>query len=59
MHVTSPYDKEYSCNFCDNRMYIQSARAAFVLSTQSCFSSFEEQYQVFNGLDGRKDTSYT
>ena len=41
-------------NFCDNRMYSQGASAASVLSTQSCFSSFEKQYQVFNGLDGLK-----
>ncbi len=40
--------------FCDNRMYSHSARAASVLSTQSCFSSFEKQYQVFNGLEGLK-----
>ncbi len=40
--------------FCDNRMYSQGARAASVLSTQSCFSTFEKQYQVSNGLDGLK-----
>ncbi len=40
--------------FCDNRLYSQGARAASVLSTQSCFSSFEKQYQVFNGLGGLK-----
>ncbi len=40
--------------FCDNRMYSQGARAASVLSTKSCFSSFEKQYKVFNGLDGIK-----
>ncbi len=33
-------------------MYSQGARAASVLSTRSCFCSFEKQYQVFNGLDG-------
>ena len=37
--------------FCDNRMYSQGARAASVLSTQSCFSTFEKQYQVLNGID--------
>ncbi len=40
--------------FCDNRMYSQGDRAASVLSTQSCFSSFEKQYHVLNGLDGLK-----
>ncbi len=35
-------------------MYSEGARAASVLSTQSCFSSFEKQYQVLNGLDGLK-----
>ncbi len=38
----------------DNRIYSQGARAASVVSTQSYFTSFEKQYQVFNGLDGHK-----
>ena len=36
-------------NFHDNWIYSQSARAASVLSTH--FTSFEKQYQFFNGLD--------
>ncbi len=40
--------------FCDNRMYSQGARAASVLSTESCFLSFEKWYHVFNGLKGLK-----
>ncbi len=40
--------------FCDNRRYSQGARAASVLSTQSYFTTFEKEYQVFNGLDGLK-----
>ena len=38
-HVTSPYNKEY---FCDNRICSQGARATSVLSTQSCFTTFEK-----------------
>ncbi len=45
--------------FCDNPMHSQSARAASVLITQSWFSSFEKQYQVFNGLDGLKVPLHT
>ncbi len=36
------------------KTFARHCRAASVLSTQSCFSSFEKQYQVFNGLDGVK-----
>ncbi len=46
--------KSNPLNFSDNRISSQGARDASVLSTQSCFSSFEKQYQVFNELDGLK-----
>ncbi len=35
-------------------LYSQSTRAGSILSTHSCFSSFEKQYQVLNGIDGLK-----
>ncbi len=46
--------KSNPANFRDNRIYSQGARAVSVLSTQSCFSRFKKEYQVFNGLDGLK-----
>ncbi len=41
-------------NFCVNQMSSKGARAASVLSTQSCFFSFEKWYRLLNGLDGIK-----
>ncbi len=35
-------------------MCSQGARAASVLSTQSCFTNFEKYYHVFNSLDDLK-----
>ncbi len=46
--------KSNPANFRDNRICSLGARAASILSTQSCSSSFEKQYQVFNDLDGLK-----
>ncbi len=37
-------------NYHGNRMYNQAARAACVLNTQTCFSSFKKQYKVFNRI---------
>ncbi len=44
----------YCTNFGVHRMNSKAARAASVLSTRSCFTSFVNWYKVFNGLDGVK-----
>ena len=46
--------KMYCTNFGVNWMSSKGTRAASVLSTQSCFTSFENWYKVFDGLDGVK-----
>ncbi len=46
--------KMYHANFLINRMSSQGARASSVLSTPSCFSSFEKWYRLLYGLNGIK-----
>ncbi len=44
-------------NFRVNRMSSKGSRAASVLSTRSCFSSFEKWYRLLNCLDGIKGST--